>query len=193
MSDCKEVFEEIYRTKLWGEGSGGGALPPVAQPFADLVSRLLVEMNVRMVLDIGCGDGRASSLWELGEAFYYGCDCSPAIIAKAKTLYPERLFFVKDSIEGPFPRGLFDLVVVKEVTQHLSDDDVMALFERLRVLGARVLHCSCMAPGIHNEGRTGGYRAVRLSDPPWNARTESMLEWEANGQPYQAELWRPGR
>lgn len=193
MSDCNAIFEEIYRTKLWGEGSGGGALPPVAQPFADLVSRLLREFKVWAVLDIGCGDGRASSLWSLGETRYFGYDCSPSIIAEARTLHPDRNFITKDAIDAHLPSGLFGLVVIKEVTQHLSDDDVLALFERLRKLGAPVLHCSSMAPGCYLEGRTGGYRAVRLSDRPWNAKTEPMLEWTANGQPYQAELWRPER
>lgn len=75
--DCKEVFTEIYRSKVWGDGSGGGSAPDVARPYIDFVSKYLMEVRLcklawetPRVLDIGCGDGVVASHIDFGEFVY---------------------------------------------------------------------------------------------------------------------------
>ena len=76
MSTPAEVFNDIYRRRVWGEGSGGGSDPVRAAPYCRLVEMIIAEEKIRAVLDIGCGDGRVLAGINGHGAAYYGLDCA---------------------------------------------------------------------------------------------------------------------
>lgn len=185
-----EVFERIYREKAWGDGSGGGSAPDASAPYVAAVNQLIAERRPERVVDVGCGDGWVASRFDLRSASYVGTDVSPSIIDYCRRTHtdPHRSFHLN---EPPFVPGGTALVLVKEVTQHLDEFNLMNLLMNLRFFNYPIVHCSATNPG--GNGELGGYRPVRLSRPPWNLPTVPLVEWEWGGTGYQAELWEPGK
>ena len=175
----KEIFSDIYRRKLWGEGSGGGSLPPATAPFAALVRKYGAG---KRVLDLGCGDGHAAALYGIEQ--YTGIDVVPEMVEYCRQMHPWGKFECLDILSDPLPPA--ELVVCKEVTQHLCDQDIEKLLFRLIAYPA-VLHCS--AVGGLGDIATGEFRGVKLSSRV--SRTTHLKSWLAGTTVYVAELWTP--
>lgn len=119
------VFDRIYRRNLWNgvesrSGPGSGSVP--TQPVADWLARFVQERSVRSVLDIGCGD----NWWMPDLPRYLGIDVSREAIRRAQRNRPGRRFRIHDATRG-LPRGIWDLVIVRDVLQHLPLRDGMDL------------------------------------------------------------------
>src|SRR5262245_33658710 len=78
--DVPSVFEKIYRTGLWGGGSGRGSDPEVAQPYMLFLQDFLERNAIDSVVDIGCGDWSFSALIDWGSRRYLGVDVVPSVI-----------------------------------------------------------------------------------------------------------------
>ena len=187
-----EIFDDIYRTNFWG-GSGGGSREEVAWPFAAYASKLIHKYGVNLVVDVGCGDGTIANLIEFGFGSYLGCDVSRVVIEDRHS-YGRMRYAVLNAVTDNLPDA--GLVLLKEVTQHLSNADIRALLANLARY-PMVLHCSALHGGVHlctdGDIETGkGFRSVRLADFGC-ANVTPVLEWQAFGGSYQMELWRPGQ
>lgn len=106
------VFDRIYRDNLWngvesrsGPGSGDAATAKVR----DQVVALVEELGIASVLDFGCGD----SYWTPDLPGYVGYDPTAEAIQRARTNHPERRYTTRR------PKGPFDLVILRDVLQHL--------------------------------------------------------------------------
>lgn len=95
------------------------------------------EKNWR-VLDIGCGPGHITDCFP--QTDYVGLDVDKAYIDYAKRKYGNRGKFIcrnfdDEAIES---LGIFDLVVMNGLLHHLSDDEAIEMFRRIkRVLKPR--------------------------------------------------------
>ena len=174
----REIFSGIYQHKVWGALSGGGAEPAVAGPFANLVRQ---HSHSRRVLDIGCGDGWAAS--QYGVEQYTGIDVVPAMVEYCRNHHAWGKFLCLNALTDPLPDA--DVVLCKEVTQHLPYADILKLVEKLRRY-PMALHCSAI--GGRGDIEVGAFRGVRLSD--LGLETEPLGEWGETTR-YHAELWRP--
>jgi SAM-dependent methyltransferase len=93
------------------------------------------------VLDVGCGNGRFARFLEerLGKAFdYCGVDESPLGLAEARRRLADRdnrAFVEADFLEGPLPKGEFDLLVLFGVLHHVPGrENRIGLLKRLSTL-----------------------------------------------------------
>ncbi len=59
------------------------------------------------VIDIGCGNGRASSFFEGNECSYTGIDGSVALLSEAKKKFPNHIFFASDLLMLNTQKELF--------------------------------------------------------------------------------------
>lgn len=85
-------------------------------------------------LDIGCGDGRGT--YELarmlGEGWeWYGIDISERVIAFARFMAPRNQFEVGDAKSLPYGPDSFDLVVAREVIEHIPPHEVSCVLEEI--------------------------------------------------------------
>jgi hypothetical protein len=133
-----ELFGAIYRQKHWGgedrdfySGSGSYA-PDVIEPFVAAVRSYLGAFpNPPIVVDLGCGDfAAASRLVDLAQ-HYCACDVVPELIARNRRMFalPNLSFHLVDGVTDPLPSG--DVVIVKQVLQHLRNDQISAIVRRL--------------------------------------------------------------
>jgi len=136
----QEIFEEIYAEGKWGglsldEGSGSGSDDRVTQSYIDLVNAYLQDHpEIHRIVDIGCGDFRVARNFELGEGqTYIGTDIVAPLVKLNQERYGNnRISFVQlDAVTDVIPEA--DLYLVRQVLQHLSNDDALCVVEKVRV------------------------------------------------------------
>ena len=100
-----------------------------------------------VVLDAGCGSGDfVSAVARLPTVkSCYGLDLSSAAIQTARTAYPDCAFVVGSVLQMPFEDGKFDVILVREVVEHILDTS--AMFHELS---------RCLRPG--------GYLGITTTD-----------------------------
>ena len=114
-------------TKPW-RSRGESSLP---QDLLDL-KRYIVKGDKN--LDLGCGNGRFSELFE--DEDYVGVDVSEELMRLAKEKYPNREFVSINATNLPFPDNSFDKVFCLAVIHHIPSKQMRQAFlaEAKRVL-----------------------------------------------------------
>lgn len=80
--------------------------------------------GAQRILDLGCGPGTNSSLFQGKD--YLGVDCDKRMIQKASAIHGNK-FLLGDVTQGEFVnKGPFDLVLVNSILHHLDDESVRA-------------------------------------------------------------------
>lgn len=161
--DCKEVFTDIYARKMWGDGSGGGSAPDVARPYISFISDIILGATCMgrpfTVLDIGSGDGAIADEINWYNATYIGVDAAYGF----------------DALTDELPDA--DLVLCKEVLQHLSNEQAQALLDRTAHYPIRLFTNNCDPEHMNEDIDTGGFRPVDLTLPPFNQPATTVLKY----------------
>ena len=102
--------------------------------FLGVLTALVDPLEVRSVLDAGCGEGFVLNmlLQHRPTMNVIGIDIDREAIQRGRKLFPDMPFQVADVLELPHPDDSFDLVVCTEVLEHLADPQT-ALHEICRV------------------------------------------------------------
>ncbi len=129
----KDYYEELWRR-----------LPEELEPPNLELRSDFLESELRSgdrVLDLGCGDGRFTTMIDAAGGQVVGMDVAEAALGRARRQHPG-LEFQLAPIDGPLPAadGSFDLLWASEVIEHVADT-ARWLSEVRRVLspGGRVL------------------------------------------------------
>jgi SAM-dependent methyltransferase len=107
------VFEAIYRENAWNgveSRSGPGSGPAATARLVPELLGLVAELDIRSVLDVGCGDG----FWMPDLPGYFGFEPTREAVKLARRNHPGRRY------GSVLPSKPFDLVIVRDVIQHLS-------------------------------------------------------------------------
>jgi SAM-dependent methyltransferase len=135
----EEAFATPYATGHWGRMgsqpyfSGPGSLPENIGPYLRVVSQYIRANAIRSVVDVGCGDFRASGALDLHGARYLGVDIvSHLIDHNTRHFGSSRVRFARLDV-GRDPLPAADLCLIKQVLQHWSNADILALLPRLDV------------------------------------------------------------
>lgn len=138
-----------------------------------------------IILDVGGGSGLPPSLWP-GDATYLCLDIDPVKLAGFRRKGRPGVPLLGDGTHLPFRTGSLDLVVCKNVTHHLSDGQLPALFrESARVLkpGSRMLYMDAVQAPDRWRSRFL-WRYDRGSHP----RTVATL-WQAMAKEFDVGHW----
>ncbi len=194
MSKAAEVFTDIYERKTWGDGSGGGSVPEHLPEYRALVETLIRQNGVKCVLDIGCGLGWLAASIDWQGAWYVGMDVASHPVAHMRKLIdkgngPAGIVIHGDVLVDELPPA--DLVLLKEVTQHLDNASVLALIDRLRTYPL-ILHASVRSGvGTNAPIAMGQTRGVDLTLSPFGLPCETVLIYSVANTQYLCQLWRP--
>lgn len=132
-----ETYDRLW-TETWGDQQNFG---PVHRRQREELLRLMTKLDVRSVLDVGCGSG--GNLAELAHAMPHlvlsGVDVSQEALALAAKRVPSATFRQLDAQKEKLDET-FDLVLCNQVIEHLADDTTalrnMALMAKRWVLVA---------------------------------------------------------
>lgn len=184
-----DVFSKIYKEKRWGGGvdyfSGHGShLQDHVDPYVKAVSEFLIQFPKPLnVVDLGCGDFNVGRQIREKAANYIACDIVPELIKRNRQKYSELNidFRIIDITQEDLPKG--DVVLIRQVLQHLSNADITRVIEKLHaykflILTEYVPHGEFI-PNIDHI--TGSYSrlargipsGVVLTASPFNLRVKS--------------------
>jgi hypothetical protein len=200
----RRTFQSIYQRSTWGTDggspffSGVGSNGSAAEFYVEQMAALLEqrcqkrEQPLRLV-DIGCGDFRIGKALvdRLPNTTYLGCDIVPELVAhNAATYGSERIRFrTLDAVCDSLPEG--DVCLVRQVFQHLTNADILAVLQRLhypviyvseghplRRMGP-VNPDKIVGASVRFDWQTGQGRGVELSLAPFNLPSQEVFRFPA--------------
>tara|TARA_Y100000385_G_C12801461_1_gene512061 strand:- start:24 stop:620 length:597 start_codon:yes stop_codon:yes gene_type:complete len=129
----EESFSKIYSKNIWGGGSGTGSkMSRNNQKYIDILQDILNKYEINTICDVGCGDWEFSQNIDFGKREYLGIDCVSSVIEKDKENFKDKNINFDHKVIGDdyIPEG-FDLIIIKDVIQHWTDEDIMKYFSQI--------------------------------------------------------------
>jgi SAM-dependent methyltransferase len=186
------VFTDVYLRKAWIHPttdrdlySGPGSNPEFAAPYAEAVRRFAEDKGVKTIVDLGCGDFRVGRRIARPPFRYVGVDVVDVVVDyNTKHYAAENIEFLRrDICLDPLPGG--DLCLVREVFQHLCNDQILAALKQMRAYRWCLVtdrHSGLEDPSNPNvdhpqgaEGRTSLASALRFDRAPFNRPSVELL------------------
>jgi SAM-dependent methyltransferase len=136
-----QAFDEVYRRKMWKQStslSGPGSSGVWALEFRRVVAGFVEARSIRSILDVGCGDFMVGSQLAPLVQSMVAMDVSNFIIEQNKTAYSSLTnvtFAAGDICECNIPA--VDLVLVRQVLQHLTNAQIEKALTNIENSGAR--------------------------------------------------------
>jgi 2-polyprenyl-3-methyl-5-hydroxy-6-metoxy-1,4-benzoquinol methylase len=184
----KEVFSKIYKEDLWHGGSGAGSKLENVKEYVDILQKYIDKPEVKTVLDLGCGDWQFSKFLDLSSVSYLGVDVVESVIESNSTSYSASniKFISRDITTYEVPKA--DLIICKDVLQHLSNKDVVTILVKIITSSKFSLITNDFKPeNTENKDiNNGDYRCLDLTLSPFYLDVVTILESERVG-------WKPKR
>lgn len=169
-----KVHEDVF-TPQYALKSGPGSTRFFAAPYVKFVERFIEAHDVKSVLDLGCGDLAFTAHLKMRGAQYTGVDVIASRVEKNRAIRPGWKFIHSD-LRDVRPEA--DLVLVKDVIQHWSSQDIADWLRALEGAPFRyMLVTNCQyGPTVNTHCPTGGWRAIDLTKPPFGVG-EVVFRW----------------
>jgi hypothetical protein len=130
------VFSRIYQDRIWGNGtelnplSGSGSSPEVAKPYVDFVAAVIREFEISSVCDVGHGDWSMWRDYKFENVLYFGVDVADTLSTQNNAVYgTSTTQFRQIEPHESLPEA--ELLLCKEVLQHLSNPDVISFLDKI--------------------------------------------------------------
>jgi len=186
-------FEQIYSKNEWGYGSGEGSLPEHNSGYVQFLEDFLGRHAIKSVVEMGCGDWQFSKDIRWGASNYHGFDVVPAVVEFNRRTYARAQVVFSLYSGDPDELPAADLLIVKDVLQHLKDATVqraLVQFPRFRY----VLVTNCVnprGPTVHRDIEDGDFRYLDLRLPPFALRAAEVYSFHPRGNLKERLLNRP--
>lgn len=186
-------FEEIYSKNEWGHGSGEGSLPIHTSGYAAFLERFLVERKISSVVDMGCGDWQFSKNIRWNAVQYHGFDVVSSVILNNQSRYTTEniKFHLYSGDAAELPSA--DLLIVKDVLQHLSNERVLSFLPTFaRFKYALLTNCvNPKGPTLNQNIEDGDFRYLDLRLPPFNLNATEVYSFTNSMNPIKRLLRGP--
>jgi hypothetical protein len=194
---AEEVFTYMYKHKQFGKNSkgeahsGGGSTMERTALYREFLQEFLKVFNIHSVVDMGCGDWEFSQAIDWSGIDYKGYDVVKSVINKNRKKYEtDHIHFKQcDGVYEELP--IADLLICKDVLQHLPNEDILAFIQQL----PKFKYClitndvdpiteTSSNPNI----KRGGFRPVDLTQPPFSLKGIKILTYMSDTVPKQVLL-----
>ncbi|AVL94957.1 glycosyltransferase [Moumouvirus australiensis] len=141
----KDIFENIYNTSCWGNGSGPGSDPEYNQEYIEVLKKLFDDLEIKSITDIGCGDWQFSKYIDFGNINYLGMDVVPHLIETNTKLFGKENIKFKhlDIINNSNQVENTDLIILKDVVQHWPTKTIIKVLDVLKTKTKYILLTNC--------------------------------------------------
>lgn len=182
METTQEIFERIYRDKLWGgrklfwkpfHSGTGSTAKDVVESYVRAITPIITG---KTVVDMGCGDFSIGRQLAPHTRHYIACDIARPLIEhlRRKNRYSEIDFCVLDAAEDQLPHG--DIVLVRQVLQHLGNENIARIARKLTQYPTAIitehLPGAAFVPNLDmptgHQNRTFIGSGIILTEPPFN-------------------------
>jgi SAM-dependent methyltransferase len=189
-AERRQAFLAIYAQKAWGvdaqgrPSSGMGSTMEFTRVYRLFLQDFLAEHQIRSVVDAGCGDWQFSRSIDWKGIDYLGVDIVPALIEGNRRSYGALnvRFAVADIVRDKLPPA--DLLIVKDVLQHLPDHDVARFLTQLPAY-RHVLIVNGVDPltltAEPQDIAAGGVRYLDITRSPHSLPGAKVLVWRHGG------------
>ena len=188
-SAAHPTFEKWYAMR--GQGSGPGSSPEYTKLWRPFLEDFIGKNRISSVLDFGCGDWQSSRLIDWKTTAYHGVDVVPALVDRLRAAYarPGVTFSVVDPENPQLPGA--DLLIVKDVLQHLPNASVLKLLEKFRAFPwALLVNDWSGGADVNKDIQMAGYRKLDFSKPPFNLSVSLVFDFGTAWRK-RAYLWKP--
>jgi SAM-dependent methyltransferase len=166
----KEIFTKIYEENAWGFGSGTGSTKEYTEDYRNILENFIVENNIKSVIDYGCGDWQSTQFidWNNIVDSYIGVDIVGHLIEQNNEHFESEVISFKTLEHFEFHH--VDLIICKDVLQHLSNDDIENLINQMTLNCKFILLTNDIDETISvNENiKPGGHRLTNPYLYPFN-------------------------
>ncbi len=182
-----DVFAEIYHTNYWmgaKSRSGQGSSLRSTSVIRSELSVLCDALQIKTILDIGCGDYYWMQKVHLPDCAYMGVDIVPEMIELNRKHYADKShhFLCLDSVHDPLPEA--ELVLCRDVIAHLNYDEACDLLRNVKASGSKFLLMSTHLETRENEQKhTGHHSPYNMTIPPFNLSDPLVLIEETSVEP----------
>ncbi|WP_416462306.1 hypothetical protein [Sphingomonas sp. VDB2] len=178
------VFSHKYDKDVsdWGGHSGSGSSPYHTMAYRMFLEQFIALNNIRSVTDVGCGDWQFSKFINYDGVSYQGYDVVPTIVAQNIALHSS-----DDANFDVMPDDVMDvrggdLLIMKDVLQHLPDDVIMGfaakLFPKFKYCLLTNSYRKLDTPQ-NIDIETGGFRCLDLTEAPYNVAGTYVLQFNS--------------
>lgn len=168
--DTETVFTNIYRKNSWGDDysiSGTGSNPEQTKVIKQKIQQLLIELEVKSMLDVPCGDFNWMKDINLSNIDYIGGDIVGDIIKANKKYETENIRFnTLNLIKDDLPTS--DLIIIRDCLVHFSFNDIFLTLKNI-CQGNSIYLLTTIFPAHTNniDIFTGQWRPLNLMKPPF--------------------------
>lgn len=188
----KEVFTFIYDTKDWQKTeniesvSGRGSTLLHTQNIRKELPEIFEKLNIRSLLDFGCGDlNWIKDLIALLDK-YQGIDLVDDLISENTKKYGNKFItFLIDDITTFKFNEFYDAILVKDVFNHLKTDQILEILTNLKQSKIKYLIATNFTDIEINTNIDvfGLWRPLNLEKEPFNL-TENIYSISENNEKY---------
>ena len=132
-----QIFSKIYAKESWGNGSasmplsGVGSNPDSARVYVEFVRKVILDFQIRSVVDLGHGDWSMWRDYKFENTKYYGFDVVEKIVdINTRNFGNEARTFTLLGDGDLLPAA--DLFICKDVLQHLSLKDIDSILIQIK-------------------------------------------------------------
>ena len=185
----QKIFETIYTQNIWGYGSGEGSLAVHVRPYVKFLEKFLARRRITSVVDFGCGDWQFSSAVRWNRIRYRGYDIVPGVIAANREHYGSATVSFHEIGTDYDALPAADLLIVKDVLQHWSDETVMKFLPVLSRFSFSLI-TNCVNPAGRTENlpiADGDFRYLDVRLHPFGVNAKEVLSF-SNYRPFPKAL-----
>ena len=175
----QERFTEIWRTNTWGSAetrSGPGSTLVQTEALRPRLAAALRDLDVRQLVDAGCGDLNWIHGISEGLELYLGFDVVEELIADLRLRHAARknhFFNTADVTRHRLPPA--GAILCRDVLTHLNHPLVEEALAHFRRSGSRFLISTTFPRGRNDPVRIGGWQPIDLCAPPFNLPQPQLM------------------
>jgi hypothetical protein len=180
------VFEDIYERNLWGFGSGHGSLPRATKGYRIYLQKFLDLNGIKSVVDYGCSDWQFSRYLDWSNINYIGIETVKKLVITNSEKFGSSTIRFEESPNNLIKLPKADLLIVKDVLQHLSHDDIKKFIKYALPKYKFALITNNVIPKmrLNINISTGEFRPLDLRKNPFNLKTCAVYSFGRNRRTY---------